>query len=575
MHRHLLGVAGASIATITASAAAGTYSLRLVTKTGQAAPSTFGGTFTTFGRVSLNASGQIAFGAYTTGPLADSGFWMTEFDVPQSIELVVGEDFPVPGAIDRVFGEFHPSYYAPHLTDAGDLGFSAPLDAEDDNTAIFRMIGGTIELLARPGDPAPLFGPGVTYKSLGNLIAFNDTALLTTTCTLEGPGVHVGNDTGFVVTSSSELGAADLVPVLREDDAAPGLPGTSIGATLASLPLIANDGQVALDVSLNGASATTSSRWRGWPGALECVVKGGDPSPIGGTFEANAPFFWSLGMSADGVGFGMTVQLPAGDLMGLWHAEDGTIEPIALEGQASPIGDFVQLSHTNGDAFRAIASDGSTAFMAKSAAIETKDSALFRGGPNQIPELLLREGDSALGYGPTVVHDDFFDLFGSEAVAISDAGWIVVSCAVRGPGITDANDRGVWAFDDEGTKHLVAREGMLVSLGGGIWKTVETIQANLFGGANCGRRSSVNDRGDVALILTFTDGSEAVVVAQPPEACLADRNGDGLVDAVDLSLLLGGWGPGPVGSGGDIDRDGDTDANDLALLLGAWGTCRR
>lgn len=573
MHRLSLGLAGAFIATMTASAFAGTYSLRVVAKTGQSAPSTFGGTFTTFGRFSLNASGQLAFGAYSTGPLADSGFWMTEFDVPQSIELIVGEDFPVPGALDRVFGEFLPWYYAPHLTDAGDVGFSAPLDAADDDTAIFRMIGGTIELLARPGDPAPLFGPWVTYKSLGNLIAFNEDALLTTTCTLQGPGVNAGNDTGFVVTSSSALGAGDFVPVLREGDAAPGVPGTSIGATLASFPLIGSDGQVALDVSLDGASASSSSRWRGWPGALQCVVKDGDPSPIGGTFDANAPYFWSLGMSADGVGFGMTVQSPAGDLMGLWHAAGGTIQPIALEGQASPIGAFVQLSHTDGDAFRAIASDGSAAFMAKSAALETKNSALFRGGPNQIPELLFREGDSALGYGPTVVHDDFFDLFGSETVAITDSGWIVVSCSVRGPGITDANDRGVWAVDPEGTKHLVAREGMLVSLGGGIWKMVASIQSNLFGGANCGRRSGVNERGDVALVLGFTDGSEAVVVAQPPVACLADRNGDGLVDAIDLSILLGAWGPGPVGSGGDIDRDGDTDANDLALLLGAWGLC--
>lgn len=48
----------------------------------------------------------------------------------------------------------------------------------------------------------------------------------------------------------------------------------------------------------------------------------------------------------------------------------------------------------------------------------------------------------------------------------------------------------------------------------------------------------------------------------------ADLNGDGSVNAADLSILLGSWG----GKGlGDIDGDGVVGASDLAILLGAWG----
>ncbi len=53
----------------------------------------------------------------------------------------------------------------------------------------------------------------------------------------------------------------------------------------------------------------------------------------------------------------------------------------------------------------------------------------------------------------------------------------------------------------------------------------------------------------------------------PPNA--ADLDGDGDVDAADLALLLGAWGPcGRCGS--DLNADGQVDAADLALLLGAW-----
>ncbi len=57
-------------------------------------------------------------------------------------------------------------------------------------------------------------------------------------------------------------------------------------------------------------------------------------------------------------------------------------------------------------------------------------------------------------------------------------------------------------------------------------------------------------------------GEVTCVVPNP-----SDLNGDGVVDASDLAILLGAWG----GSGtGDIDGNGTIDAGDLAILLGAW-----
>ncbi len=58
--------------------------------------------------------------------------------------------------------------------------------------------------------------------------------------------------------------------------------------------------------------------------------------------------------------------------------------------------------------------------------------------------------------------------------------------------------------------------------------------------------------------------------------CSTDLNCGGSVDAADLALLLGAWGPCAQNSSpclGDVNGDSDVNAADLALLLGSWGTC--
>ena len=52
-----------------------------------------------------------------------------------------------------------------------------------------------------------------------------------------------------------------------------------------------------------------------------------------------------------------------------------------------------------------------------------------------------------------------------------------------------------------------------------------------------------------------------------PSSNPADLNGDGMIDAADLSLLLSNWGNSGVG---DIDGDGTVGASDLSALLDAW-----
>lgn len=71
-------------------------------------------------------------------------------------------------------------------------------------------------------------------------------------------------------------------------------------------------------------------------------------------------------------------------------------------------------------------------------------------------------------------------------------------------------------------------------------------------------RQSANPNTKPQLIVTFT----------PPVSNPADINGDGAVNGLDLTVLLGAWGSGAPAA--DIDDNGIVDGLDLSQLLAAW-----
>ena len=85
-------------------------------------------------------------------------------------------------------------------------------------------------------------------------------------------------------------------------------------------------------------------------------------------------------------------------------------------------------------------------------------------------------------------------------------------------------------------------------------------------------RFTAVDAGDDTVVEAGVDGIALdVLVCDDDTVCIGDLNGDNVVDGIDLSLLLGSWGPG---SGiGDINADGSVNGADLSLILGNWGVC--
>jgi hypothetical protein len=79
-------------------------------------------------------------------------------------------------------------------------------------------------------------------------------------------------------------------------------------------------------------------------------------------------------------------------------------------------------------------------------------------------------------------------------------------------------------------------------------------------------------------LMTLATAATAVAHAGTPIcACTGDANGDGLVNAADVSIVLGSWGPctQPCEPSCPADFDGDciVGTSDLAILLGGWGPC--
>jgi hypothetical protein len=87
-------------------------------------------------------------------------------------------------------------------------------------------------------------------------------------------------------------------------------------------------------------------------------------------------------------------------------------------------------------------------------------------------------------------------------------------------------------------------------------------------------------------LLGYSGGSSSVVITNTgvsapmleltidvPEtsSCDGDVNGDDVVDAMDVSLVLGYWGRDFADC--DLNQDGTVGAEDLTIVLGRWGAC--
>lgn len=89
-----------------------------------------------------------------------------------------------------------------------------------------------------------------------------------------------------------------------------------------------------------------------------------------------------------------------------------------------------------------------------------------------------------------------------------------------------------------------------------------------------GEALRVLEDGRILCLGTLVAGNKTVGVILRPNAVAEDINIDCHVDAKDLAIVLGAWGPvlPTTIRRADVDGDGEVGAFDLAAVLGAWST---
>ncbi|TVQ55342.1 MAG: hypothetical protein EA377_03570, partial [Phycisphaerales bacterium] len=133
------------------------------------------------------------------------------------------------------------------------------------------------------------------------------------------------------------------------------------------------------------------------------------------------------------------------------------------------------------------------------------------------------------------------------------------------------NDMGMWVREADGEWHYVIRRGQYMALEDGVFRVVDTFAVLPGYGLHTGYRPGINNRGDIAMRINFTDGTSAIVVAELP-ACIGDLNNDDMVNVFDLLMLLESWGV-CNNCPADLNDDGSVNVFDLLALLENWGAC--
>ena len=560
---------------VTTVASQASAAIRTVASSGQSAPSTTGKFLHLYHSADgpappvINNSGRVAFAA-TLEPgagvtaLDDTGMWS---DGSGALVLVGREGLAAPSG---PAGALYRRLARPVLNDAGALAYPGAMREGvagvtlDDNDGLWSSGGGSAALVAREGTQAVGTTADVEFATLYDL-TLNNSGQSVFRAALSGAGVTAANDEGIW---SQKQGLLSLIA--RAGNSAPGTPaGVNFDRFTAGLPSINGTGNVSFRGVVTGAGVTTandSGLWVERGGALALLAREGNQAAgleAGvnyGTFSE--PVLNSTGQTA----FVATLVGGPNAKNVAVFAETANV-PVAIvrKGDAAPsvpassvFANFASplFNASNDFAFQATIS-GPNVLTSNNDGVWIKQDGVLKP--------IALEGNAAPGAGAGVNFNGFSNL------TINANGQIAFLGTLIGADVTTANDGGIWATTVSGELRLIAREGSPLAPG-----QVGSVSGLYFaGGSNNedGQRSGFNDRGELAFLATYVDGSSRIAVSDAVVASAADFNGDALVDGGDFLIWQRnlGMAAGALKTNGDADGDHDVDAADLAIWKGDFG----
>lgn len=516
---------------LAASSVLASPTVSTVALSGQHAPGTTPGvTFEEFSAPALNAAGHTAFSVILSGSGVDGtndrGIWSEGLGV---LGMVARGGNQAPDTTD---GIKYLLLGLPVLNSAGQVAFRATLTGSGvdftNNRGLWSLRTGSLDLIARAGNPAPDTSSGVRFLEFNPLV-MNEMGETAFSASLTGSGVDSTNNTGIWSDASGSLNL-----VSREGGAAP---GTASGVNFRDFgsPALNANSQMAFVASLtgNGVNATNDTGlWVGHAGQLELVVRSGSQAPGTPSGVNYSGFsFSSPGLNAAGqAAFFATLTGSGVDQtngQGIWSGTSGDLGLVARAG--SPATDAPGTANFHSFIGAPVLNESGQTAFAGFLAGSSSDGGIVRGPLGIWSEstralaLVALEGEQAPGTASGV---DFEGIVPSPV--LNAAGQTVFLATVSGSGVTSLNDRGIWATDLDGELQLIVREGDSLEVAPSEFRIISTLGFIGGTGNGDGRASGFNDRGQLAFMASFTDGSSGVFVS----------NLVAVPEPVSLSLLV-------------------------------------
>lgn len=218
-------------------------------------------------------------------------------------------------------------------------------------------------------------------------------------------------------------------------------------------------------------------RWNGHSFAEVFRAMSGEPVNLPGLNmgETISGVGYLLGNGASRIGLmAQIVGAPSGN--GIWAEEAGSLQLVMRRGMAAPgTSQGVTFQSLNEFSTSPICvfftDDEETIFMAKlegTGINTTNDMGVWRRNSLGL-HMVAREGDQMSGAVAGVLFDRI------EGVASTRRGEIVVQASIRGPGITSANNLGIWALNPIGEFTPVIQKGDRIEVEPGVMRTVNGV----------------------------------------------------------------------------------------------------
>lgn len=432
--------------------------------------------------------------------------------------------------ISELQGARFKSFGDPLLAGEGQIAFTAMLQgagvvtATSDESLWTNALDGILKMVLREGME---IRPKLRLKSIssytlregellvlatlapapGYVTTADDTVVLRVTAS--GPQIVLRENDSVLTANNLNLSKVKTISILGPALGSAGTERWHAGGE-AVAKVTTSDGRTAVFHLAGGAKA-------------RLLETNGETTDLG--FAATWSKFGLPAMGGEGSGFAIhgTLKLSKGqvtsanDTVLLYSGDGDEFEPLAWENAPIATGDAPVFASFLDPVVHA---SGEAAFQAtlRGSGVKATDKiGLFRGTPGSL-EMVVRLGDEITDADGMPVAGRRWKSFLSYALPTVDAAeetpGLLFLGKMSGPGVSSANDLGVWAQDKEGTvRRLIATgEELAVSDDPAAPKRkIKSLELLTSPKGVFSATRSYNAAGQVAVLVTFTDKSQALV----------------------------------------------------------------